>query len=250
MIPLRKILGNPLLEERFLRFHSEKVLRYKILKIEEIIYKITFLIFLEISAGLFLEFLSNYFQPQAFRNIGFSCGVIWLCLVLITVFFKSFSMFTAPLASIFSGFFIFGLAMFFEARFPGIAIQTLILTISALLIMTFFYLLNINFTKKLISIVVAVSSFIAVTYLFIFLIRFLNPNLLFIHQTNTGAIIWFGFISVLASLCFLIDFERIKNLTGKNLPDYMSWYLALSIIVTLVWLYLAILRLLVNLRRK
>ena len=159
-------------------------------------------------------------------------------------------MLTAPLASIFAGLFTFGLGIFFEARYPGIAIQTLILTISVLLIMTFFYLLDINFTRKLVAIALALASFISVVYLLTFLIRFLNPNLLFIHQTNTGAIIWFGFLSVLASLCLLIDFERIKNLAGKNLPDYMSWYLALSIIVTLVWLYLAILRLLVNLRRR
>ena len=64
-----------------------------------------------------------------------------------------------------------------------------------------------------------------------------------------GAVLWFGFVSLTAALNLVLDFERIDNLRRQPQPDYINWYVALGLMVTLVWLYISILRLIANLRR-
>ena len=64
-----------------------------------------------------------------------------------------------------------------------------------------------------------------------------------------GAVLWFGFVAVTAALNLVLDFERIERLAQQQVPDYMAWYVAMGLLVSLVWMYVSILRLLASLRR-
>jgi uncharacterized YccA/Bax inhibitor family protein len=71
-----------------------------------------------------------------------------------------------------------------------------------------------------------------------------------LQEGSCGAILWFGFVSLTAALNLVLDFERIDNLRRQSQADHIHWYVALGLMVTLVWLYVSILRLIANLRRS
>jgi uncharacterized YccA/Bax inhibitor family protein len=70
-----------------------------------------------------------------------------------------------------------------------------------------------------------------------------------LQEGSWTAILWFGFVALIAALNLVLDFERIDNLRRQQQPDYIHWYVALGLMVTIVWLYISILRLIANLRR-
>ena len=68
-------------------------------------------------------------------------------------------------------------------------------------------------------------------------------------QGGLGAALWYGFVATIAALNLVLDYERIDILRRVPQPDYVHWYAALGLMVTLVWLYISVLRLLASVRR-
>lgn len=184
------------------------------------------------------------------RNIGFGGGVFGFSLVLLTAFYRHWAPVTAPIYALAGGVFMSGLALSLEQRFPGIAVQSLVVTFSIALVMYTLYATGvIKVTRKLFVLIYAATVTIALVYLVGFIALLAGVSLPFLHGAGVGGMLWFGFIVVTASLNLLVDFRRIDNAIQRAQPSWMRWYLGLGMLVTLVWLYISVLRLIANARR-
>ena len=175
---------------------------------------------------------------------GFICAIV-------TVFKKEWSPVTAPLYALLEGLALGGISAAFDLRYPGIGIQAVSLTFGTLLVLLLVYSSGvIKVTQKFRLGVVAATGGIAVFYLLqmvlgLFGVRFTAIN-------GSGAIgIGFSLIVVaVAALNLVLDFDFIERGVECAAPKYMEWYGAFGIMVTLVWLYLEILRLLAKMNRR
>jgi len=187
---------------------------------------------------------------QLARNIGFGGGVLSFSLALLTAFYRHWAPLTAPIYALAGGIFMSGLALAFEQRFPGIALQSLAITACIVLIMYLLYATGVvRVSRKLFVITYAATATIALIYLFGFLLILTGVSFPFLHGAGVGGMLWFGFIIVIAVLNLLVDFRRIDSALQHPQPPWMPWYLGLGLQVTMVWMYVSVLRLMANVRR-
>ena len=164
---------------------------------------------------------------------------------LITVFKKTWSPYTAPLYAILQGLFLGGISAMFNASFPGIVIQAVALTFGTLFALLFAYKSGlIKVTENFRLGVVAATGGIAIVYLLSFVLGMFGINIGFMHSNGPIGIIISLVIVVVAALNLVLDFDFIETGAKQGAPKYMEWYASFGLMVTLVWLYLEMLRLL------
>lgn len=171
---------------------------------------------------------------------------------MVTVFKKEWSPVTAPIYALLEGLVLGGISALFELRYPGIAMEAVALTFGTLFVMLFLYKSGvIKVTQKFRMGVVAATGGIMVFYLLTWLLSMFHITL-FASVYGSGVIgIGFSlFVVAIASLNLVLDFDFVEQGVAYGAPKYMEWYAAFGIIVTLVWLYLEILRLLSKFRSR
>ncbi len=174
-----------------------------------------------------------------------------LILSLATIFKKTWSPITAPLYALFEGLALGGISAFFEMRFPGIVIQAVGLTLGTLAALLMAYRSGlIKPTENFKLGVVAATGGIAILYVVNIVMGFFGHSMGFIHDSSPIGIAFSGFVVVIAALNLVLDFDFIENGVEQGAPKYMEWYAAFGLVLTLVWLYLEILRLLSKLRSR
>jgi uncharacterized YccA/Bax inhibitor family protein len=181
--------------------------------------------------------------------LGGSIGGFVLC--LITVFKKEWVAITSPIYAIAEGLALGAISMTLDQVYPGIALQAVLLTIGVLLAMLGAYTMRlINVTEKFKAGVVAATGGIFLVYLVTMVLRIFHVNVPFIHDSGMMGIGFSLFVVVIAAMNLLLDFDLIENGCRQGAPKYMEWYGAFGLLVTLVWLYLEILRLLSKLANR
>ena len=139
-----------------------------------------------------------------------------------------------------------------ERRYPGIAIQAVGLTFAVFAVMLVAYKLNIiRATARFRAVVIGATGAIAVVYLVSMVLGLFHvqaPLMVLISSTPLGIIISLVIVGV-AALNLILDFDFIESGAAQGAPRYMEWYAAFGLLVTMVWLYLEILRLLSKMRR-
>ncbi|KRE89522.1 hypothetical protein ASG87_04140 [Frateuria sp. Soil773] len=172
-------------------------------------------------------------------------------LALATSFMPRWAGITAPLYAIAEGFALGGLSAVMELRYPGIVLQAVMLTVGVLAVMLLLYRSGaIKVTDRFRMGVVAATGAIALLYLVdIGLRAFTSIRLPFIHESGALGIGFSLLVVGLAALNLVLDFDLIDRGTQQGAPKYMEWYGAFALMVTLVWLYLELLRLLSKARR-
>jgi uncharacterized YccA/Bax inhibitor family protein len=174
-----------------------------------------------------------------------------LVLALITVFKKTWAPVTAPLYALVEGVFIGALSAIFEARYPGIVMQAVGLTFGTMAAMLIAYRSGlIRATEKFKLGVVAATGGILLLYIAQFVMGFFGHSMGFISGNGTMAIGFSAVVVVIAALNLILDFDLIESGAQSGAPKYMEWYGAFALVVTLVWLYLEILRLLSKLQSR
>ncbi len=174
-----------------------------------------------------------------------------LVLALVTVFKKEWSPVTAPMYALVEGFFLGAISAVFEARFPGIVFQAVLLTFGTLFALLAAYRSGlIKVTENFKLGVVAATGGIALLYLASFVLSFFNINVPVIHEASWLGIAFSLFVVVVAALNLVLDFDFIENGAAARAPKYMEWYGAFGLMVTLVWLYVEFLRLLSKLQSR
>ena len=181
-------------------------------------------------------------------------AIVGFVLALVTIFrspAKAGS--TAPLYALSQGIFLGGITMIFETQFPGIAIQAIGLTFGILASLLFCYKSGIiKPTENFRLMVFSATVGIGIVYLVSILINLFGSGeqVMMIHSSGPVGIGFSLFVVGIASLNLVLDFDFIEEGAEKGAPKYMEWYGAFGLLVTLVWLYLEILRLLAKLNSR
>jgi uncharacterized YccA/Bax inhibitor family protein len=174
-----------------------------------------------------------------------------LVVCLVTVFKKEWSGVTAPVYALLEGFVVGGVSAMFEVRYPGIVIQAVGLTFGTLFALLMAYKSGlIKATENFKLGVVAATGGIALLYLVNIVMSLFGKPIGFIHDSGMFGILFSGFVVVIAALNLVLDFDFIEAGAENGAPKYMEWYGAFGLTVTLIWLYLEILRLLAKLRSR
>ena len=144
-----------------------------------------------------------------------------------------------------------GISFLFEQSYPGIVAQAVFLTFGTLGALLLAYRSGlIRATENFKLGVFAATGGIGVVYLLSFVLGFFDINIPLIHSTGTFGILFSLFVVVIAALNLVLDFDFIEEGAERGAPKYMEWYGAFGLLVTLVWLYLEILRLLAKLQSR
>ena len=141
--------------------------------------------------------------------------------------------------------------MIFEAQYPGIVVQAVFLTFGTLGSLLLAYMSGlIKATENFKLGVAAATGGIFFLYLINFIMGFFGSGVGIISGTNMMGILFSGFVVVIAALNLVLDFDFIEEGAEMGAPKYMEWYGAFGLLVTLIWLYLEILRLLSKLSSR
>ncbi|MGN7725730.1 Bax inhibitor-1/YccA family protein [Luteimonas sp. 22616] len=172
-------------------------------------------------------------------------------LAMVTVFKKEWAPVTAPMYALVEGLFLGGISAVFEARYPGIAFQAVLLTFGTLFALLFAYRSGlIKATENFKMGVVAATGGIALVYLATIVLGFFGVDIPMIHGNGIVGIGFSLFVVVIAALNLVLDFDFIETGVERGAPKYMEWYGAFGLMVTLVWLYIEFLRLLSKLQSR
>jgi uncharacterized YccA/Bax inhibitor family protein len=178
-------------------------------------------------------------------------GVGGFVLALVTVFKRGWAPYTTPIYSVLEGFALGGISVAFDAAYPGIVGQAVFLTFGTLGALLVAYRSGvIRATDRFKLGVVAATGGIALFYFLSFLLGLFGVSMPLIHSSGTFGILFSLFVVVIAALNLVLDFDLIDRGARQGAPRYMEWYGAFALLVTLVWLYLEILRLLAKLQSR
>ncbi len=172
---------------------------------------------------------------------------------LVTCFKKGWAPITAPVYAVCEGLFLGAFSAFLDSQVHGIAVQAVMLTLGTLATLLGAYKLRIivatdNFKRG----VFAATGGIALLYFVTFLLSLFHIHLFSTSLYGNGAI-GIGFsvvVVIIAAMNLVIDFDFIEKGAQAGAPKYMEWYAAFGLLVTLVWLYLEIVRLLAKLNSR
>jgi uncharacterized YccA/Bax inhibitor family protein len=144
-----------------------------------------------------------------------------------------------------------GFQRFFERHYPGIVSQAVFLTFGTLAALLIAYRSGwIKATENFKLGVVAATGGIFFVYLISFVLSFFGVSIPLIHGSGIFGILFSLFVVVIAALNLVLDFDFIEQGAEQGAPKYMEWYAAFGLMVTLIWLYLEILRLLAKLQQR
>lgn len=191
-------------------------------------------------------------NPAAVMPIATGGAIGGFVLALITIFKKAWSPFTAPIYAALEGLFLGGISAIFEYQYPGIVIQATGLTLGTLASLLVLYKLGIiKPTENFRLMIVSATMGIAVLYLISMIMNmFGSSGIGFIHSNGLFGIGFSLFVVAIAALNLVLDFDFIEQGSEMGAPKYMEWFGAFSLMVTLIWLYLEMLRLLAKLRSR
>ncbi len=196
--------------------------------------------------SLILVFAGAYFAwgqalsgNQSLMYIGAIGGLV---VAIVTMFKVEWSAYTTPAYSILEGLFLGSISAYFNQMLPGIVFQAVVLTFGVAFAMLFAYRTGlIKASSKFKRGIIAATGGIAIFYLVSIVTSFFGGG---INLGNMG-LLGIGiqlFIVVIAALNLILDFDVIEQLQQQGAPKVMEWYGAFSLMVTLVWLYLEILK--------
>lgn len=183
-----------------------------------------------------------------FTMVGVIGGLV---VAMATIFKQTWAPITTPLYAGLEGLALGGISVVFEARYPGIVSQAVFLTFGTLGALLAAYRSGlIRATENFKLGVVAATGGIALVYIVSLVLGFFGITVPLIHSNGTFGILFSLFVVVIAALNLVLDFDFIEQGVERGAPKHMEWYAAFGLLVTLVWLYLEILRLLSKLQSR
>lgn len=248
--------SNPVLKEK--AFSRDYTAQSEVMTVNGTINKTALMLLLVIAGAVFTW--NKFFDSGALTiQDGLAAVGPWLAIggiggfitVLVTVFRPQSSGISAPIYAIFEGLFLGGISALFEAQYNNIVLRAVMLTLAVFMVMLFLYRSGIiKVTQKFMMGVVAATAGIALVYFVSFIAGMFGAELAFLHG-NSNLSIGISLVVVgVAALNLVLDFAFIERAAQSGAPKYMEWYGAFGLMVTLIWLYLEILRLLSKLASR
>ncbi len=176
--------------------------------------------------------------------VGFACAI--------AMYFKPmWAKFLAPVYAVGEGFFLGVISKAYEGYQKGIVLQAVGATLGVFVVMLVLYRTKIiKVTDKFRKIIITATMGLMVFYLFSFIINLFGGGVSFLQSTSLLSIGFSIFAAGLAAMNLALDFDFIEKGAKQGLPKGMEWFAAFALVVTLVWLYLELLRLLSKLQRR
>src|ERR1700748_184948 len=240
--------GNPILSQKIF---SRSIAQDEAgtMTVRGAIGKFVFLLFMVIAGAAYKWYLYYNNQPQTMMTL------LWVGLIggLISVFAISFKPTLAPYLSpaygILEGFVLGAISAIlndaFKEKYPGLVIQAVGLTFGVAIAMFLLYNFRvIKATQKFKSIIFTATAGIAIFYVITLVLNLFHVNIPFMYDSSALGIGLSLFIVAIAALNLIIDFDMIERGADMGAPKFMEWYGAFGLLVTMVWLYIEILRLL------
>ena len=244
-------MSNPVLNDKFLE--NERVLDSTPMTINGTINK-TLILFLclALAAGYtFSAFLSGY-MDQA-KMLTFGGAIVGFILALIIIFSRNKTVFKylTPLYALAEGCFVGGISAFFEAQWHGIVLQAILGTFAVLFVMLMLYKARaIRYTEKFQAVLMTCMFSILAIYLIQIIASFFGRGIPLIWESGAVGIGFSLFVVVIAAMSLIQDFFFIESASQNMLSKDYEWYGAMGLMITLVWLYTEILRLLAKLNSR
>jgi uncharacterized YccA/Bax inhibitor family protein len=248
--------SNPVFKERV--FHRDYTSASEVMTVNGTVNKTALMLLLVIASAVFTW--NKFFDAVASNpEAGLSAVMPWVVVggiggfitVLVTVFRPQSSGISAPVYAVFEGLLLGGISAIFESMYTGIVMRAVALTLAVFAAMLFFYRSGIiKVTQKFMMGVFAATMGIALVYLVSFIAGFFGANLGFLYGNSNFSIGFSLLVVGIAALNLVLDFSFIERAAESGAPKYMEWYGAFGLMVTLIWLYLEILRLLSKLASR
>ena len=174
-----------------------------------------------------------------------------LPVAILTVFKPKLARFTGPLYAAAQGLFLGAISHVYDAQWDGIVLQAVLVTIAVFSVMLVLFATGtIKVTDRLRIAVVAATGAIFLTYLVSWIVSLFTSGVPFIHDAGPMGILFSLVVVGVAAFNLLLDFDLVQRGVAMRAPKYMEWYAAFGLMVTIIWLYLEILRLLSKLRQR
>lgn len=241
--------GNPILKEKAF---TGQVMTGEAMTIQGTVNKTGLLLFFVVVSAAWTWGLVHSETPQAAIPWMLGGALGGFVVALVTVFKKTWAPISAPIYALLEGLFLGGISAILEQRYPGIAIQAVSLTFAVMFVMLLAYKFGIiRATRGFKLGVIAATGGIALVYIVNMVMTFFfHRPMAFLNSSSPLGIGISVFIVIIAALNLILDFDMIETAARMGAPKYMEWYGAFGMMVTLVWLYLEILRLLSKVRDR
>ena len=208
----------------------------------------SFALVLILMVGAFVSVVAG----PGYMFVGAIAGFV---LAIATVLRKTWAPITAPLYAFAEGLFIGGLSILLEDAYPGIVIPAVSLTIGIFVAFLLIYRSHlIRVTDKLRIAVFAATGAVALVYLASLVLNLVGVQVGYLNEALVGSGVFGIAVNVviigIAAFNLLLDFDLAERGAAARAPKYMEWYVAFALLVTLVWLYVEVLRLLSRLARR
>ena len=181
------------------------------------------------------------------------CGIGGFIFALITIFKKEWAPITVPIYAALQGAMLGGISYMYNYLYDGIVTNAILLTVGILVSLLIAYRSGyIKATENFKLGIFAATGGIAIVYLVNFIMGFFGSGI-GVMNINNASPLSIGFsivVVIIAALNLVLDFDFIEEGSEKGAPKYMEWYGAFGLLVTLIWLYLEILRLLAKLNSR
>ena len=240
--------GNPALSEKTFKSITYTSSSNDVMTARGTMNKFGFMSIMLVAGALFSwkAFYDTAPYAQSLMWIG---GIGGFICALIMIFKQDSARYLAPAYGVLEGLFLGAIsAMYnyvFSERMPNIIINSVALTLGTVVAMFFLYRFQIiKATERFKSIIITATAAIAVFYLVVMVLRLFNVQVPFMHDSSPLGIGISLFVVGIASMNLILDFDMIEKGAAQGAPKYMEWYGAFGLMVTIVWLYLEILRLL------
>jgi uncharacterized YccA/Bax inhibitor family protein len=242
--------SNPALNER--AFQGERAVLGEAMTLQGTVNKTGVLLICAVATAAWTWnlFLHSH-SPQSVMPLALLGGIGGLIVAMVTIFKKQWAGITAPIYALLEGLVLGSISAMLEVRFPGIAIQAVSLTFGTLVILLLAYRSGlIAVTEKFRLGVIAATGGIALFYIVEIVLGFFGIHFTAVNGSGAIGIGFSVFVVIIAALNLVLDFDFIETGVRVGAPKYMEWYGAFGLMVTLIWLYFEILRLLSKIRSR
>ncbi len=244
--------GNPTLSEKIFSRTIDNT-QQGILTVRGVMNKFGFMFLMMMASAAYVW--HAFEQGQSVSGYMWGGAIAGLVVALIISFKPTTSPYLAPLYGLLEGLFVGGISatINFALResYPNIIIQAVVLTFGAAISMFLLYKFRIiKVTEKFRSVIFTATAGIAIFYVIAMVLRMFSIDIAFLHE---GSLLGIGFslvVVTIAALNLLMDFDMIEKGAEMGAPKYMEWFCAFGLLVTIVWLYIEILRLLSKLNSR
>ncbi len=242
--------SNPALNER--AFQGERAVLGDTMTLQGTVNKTGVLLICVVATAAWTWnlFLHSH-SPQTVMPLALLGGIGGLIVAMVTIFKKEWAGITAPIYALLEGLVLGSISAILEVRFPGIAIQAVSLTFGTLVVLLLAYRSGlIAVTEKFRLGIIAATGGIALFYIVEIVLGFFGIHFTAINGSGAIGIGFSVFVVIIAALNLVLDFDFIETGVRVGAPKYMEWYGAFGLMVTLIWLYFEILRLLSKIRSR